>query len=454
MSRAQVRAEMLQPSDNSSTFSQERVVGLLFGLLCVLGLTHQLHRISMAYFEFNTSAQLNLSKPAFELSPELAVCFDYDDIIDDAAQQQLSPTTSSLTLQEIFNLSPNVTDVFHGCNIRFPNTYYVQRFLGIDCLAYFAVTRFYTAHTVCYNFGVREKGEYEFATAASAIEKPAMAFEIDLSLKHFSRVNKVRPIVHDGFGLPVVSLFFASFYGRYFNLSHVTTRNYFHLAGSMISNTLLKRPYKTHCVEYPDLEGKATYFKRCLTNKTLRYFKKFPFSEIIGETENLYNLSHAHISNQDLENLRFVRKLGELEEECNSLCRDDDCFMSYTITQLLATGANVHENRIRFRVDLPKNPSFVLEHRPLIRFWEYLVYIMSCLGTWLGISALQLNPLRVYKRLHPMSHRTCSGRRHVMLFEYLRRQSQQDVFLRQLLMRVEALENSHKRSLFYQFGIH
>lgn len=47
---------------------------------------------------------------------------------------------------------------------------------------------------------------------------------------------------------------------------------------------------------------------------------------------------------------------------------------------------------------LPIWPISRIEHRPLFGLNDYIIYVMSCLGTWLGLSVIAMNPVKLFDK--------------------------------------------------------
>lgn len=78
------------------------------------------------------------------------------------------------------------------------------------------------------------------------------------------------------------------------------------------------------------------------------------------------------------------------ESICDSECRQEPCHITYTKSNMVVT---VHDIA-QFIVKIPPEPFTKVTCHPSIRLIEFLVYILSCFGTWFGISVLGLNPLK------------------------------------------------------------
>lgn len=104
-----------------------------------------------------------------------------------------------------------------------------------------------------------------------------------------------------------------------------------------------------------------------------------------------------HVTTEDMKNETISRKLLQIEKECKKRCPRRACHAHYTITKLIV---NHLEDFHGINVELPQDPFISVKHRPSLLFAEFLVYIMSCFGTWFGLSVYALNPLLIARKRH------------------------------------------------------
>lgn len=137
---------------------------------------------------------------------------------------------------------------------------------------------------------------------------------------------------------------------------------------------------------------------RCLVDKVLKKLGKLPFSTLIAEDDfDNDTINHNIITAQELHNDTIRTTLRTVERECSRTCPSHGCDSSIMVTELLLTGETA-DNSIQFRVNLPNFASFYVQYLPFMILNEYLIYVMSCLGTWLGVSVIELNPVEMFTR--------------------------------------------------------
>ena len=338
--------------------------------------------------------------------PTLSVCFRYVDIIDmrrfaaihpslDLLNKNLTARSeairATITVKQIFDLAPN-SSLFIGCDIRFPGNYQMDQFHGTDCDSKFKIDLFYMQKYICYKFQLLSEGHYRFDEIASSLNYAGMAYTIGLNLSYFNGSDYILPMVHDGSYFPSTSKMFATQIRRFVNLPHIRTRNLFHFSNTYVTNLKLPAPYATNCSKFT----KVGYcFTLCLINESTKRFNKYPFSEIVGVSSR-HDQNKRIITTSDLENKTFSHELSEIEQSCGHTCRSPYCNDTLSITEILSFG--FYKDALWFRVDLTKELLFLVAYLPLMKINEYSIYVMSCLGTWLGISFLQLNPIPLIRK--------------------------------------------------------
>ena len=57
-------------------------------------------------------------------------------------------------------------------------------------------------------------------------------------------------------------------------------------------------------------------------------------------------------------------------------------------------------NETQVRVNIPNYPTIIISYEEKFGLLEYCIYVMSCFGTWLGISMVNLNPVTLLEWIH------------------------------------------------------
>lgn len=164
--------------------------------------------------------------------------------------------------------------------------------------------------------------------------------------------------------------------------------NLIRLSYLVLEKWFLPAPFPSNCFNYPLYDGQRTCVKQCTMKRAQLTFNKVPFNQIIVEP-----LNFKHISHWDTQNETLSRQLNMIEDFCRLKCPKWNCYVTHAITN--------HEiapsNDLTISVFMSSLPSISIRNLIKIRFSEALIYVLSCLGTWYGVSILGLGSI-VLKR--------------------------------------------------------
>lgn len=151
-----------------------------------------------------------------------------------------------------------------------------------------------------------------------------------------------------------------------------------------MANEKLPYSYQTNCKNH----DKTYCTRKCINEKTIDEFNKLPFSFPIHEVAHLrYKLMWSVHLNDPVKAEIFYN----LTRKCNNICSAADCYSSAVITRLYEELTD--ENLLRFRVNIPKEPSTNITYIAELHLTEVIVYLLSCFGTWFGVSVLGLKTI-------------------------------------------------------------
>ncbi|KAI1304878.1 hypothetical protein HDE_01664 [Halotydeus destructor] len=335
--------------------------------------------------------------------PILSVCYYYPDIIVDTDDEAyLSVDIRQLiTLQGLFNMSASTKDMFETCSMRYTGDPGWIEYYGRECNAIFEVTRFFTQEYLCYKVAPRANisTDYNYENVASTMWASGMTYEVGFNNSRFDSSYLTVPVIHQlSEVLPAVSIYFApQIIRRDRTRNDIGGTNYFLMTYSSIGNYMKPPPYDTNCSDYEEpglfIKSRQGCYSQCLINHTLTGLNKFPYSVITSEDLD-YNFDRRHITYKDIEDEKVQSKLSEYEKLCDSICLMPNCREVFTLTEL-----RFSDNRadsIFYRMEIPRSPNFDIYHYTKVPLNAFILYILSCFGTWLGINAISLNPVHAY----------------------------------------------------------
>ena len=378
-------------------------------VIALIGVSVQVYQISDTYFRYSTKTNVLVNVENDIESPALSICiktlvfikideeqakitFNQDDYHQILLYQKQPNRVDEhgnllynklLTLNRIFKFAKNVS--YHACYYRNPNDQ--REIINLnksECDSMFMVDKYVTEDLVCYRFQLATFPKYQFRQNMEAANAPGFIYGMVITFDDHKL--SLTPNVHSPDSYGSISRLYPA---ARMNLG---LQNYMRLSYARYSVTRLPRPYQTMCRSLIDSYTQTGCLKQCgLTQMTslgvLPYAEEYDNNDLTNYGNwSIVSLTDKRISAEQFQSNR---------KKCAKAC-DDNCYDEWYTTDVQEV-----ENRtvwsmpwFLLRVDLPNRPFTAIEHKPQLLFNEYVIYVMSCFGAWLGISFLDLNPFK------------------------------------------------------------
>lgn len=380
----------------------------IFWSFCLFCLIFHVSEISLDYFAYTASAKVRLDIPQNVTLPSLSACWRYADVLSnefltrinqqpvnfdnsDTTGQTVNKIQSLVTLKDINDHTPQIDDLYLDCIIRFPREYVIQWFKKDECKAHFRIEKFVSQQFVCYRLQLTGDGSYDYSTVAASLAFPGMSFLFTFDINKFKQAQLVKPIVHLRDTWPFRDVYFAPELRRFNTLDQQEKfTNFIYMSYQAFKYERLPPPFSTQCHHY-DGTSQDECFKRCIIQRTLQQFKLLPFTELYIPRLDSVPLDKQIISNYFTNETHNARLLKSLEQECDHKCHWVDCESTFFVSVVRSLGSR--DDGISFRANVPCYPSYQLVYQAVMPLYEYITFVLSLTGTWLGLSIFNLNPI-------------------------------------------------------------
>lgn len=393
-----------------------RPLSCLFVLVCTFGFLYQIINLTDIYFAYETTSEVILHLPAILVAPDLSICLRYIDIFDyerynrnankslfkDAYPDNVMK--SMFTLDEISDYTPSVSDFLDECKIRLPHSFEMRYTKRAGCNEFFKVTKFYLQEYMCYWVGLvhgkdspKEYYSYDQDLVATSLFLPTVFYQLVLRTKFISLTQHLKAILHLYPNYPTVSCAYAPVINRRASTDNKSEPvNSFRLTYSSVDITSLPAPYPTACLDYRSLGTKISdrnhCFNHCLSNRTYYDLNRRPFSAI-----GIKPRPEKHLNAVDFSNSSVSEIYRKIIHRCFVICRSVDCSIKYTITTA-ALETRSFESSLKFSVELPRESFYSIVVFPKLPLSQFILFILSSLSTWFGVSAIHFDPIKLIKR--------------------------------------------------------
>ena len=363
------------------------IFNLSFHLLCLIGLSWQITQISINYFCYGVLSDIKIIMPGRIDSNALTICFRADEMYNHSVYRDLITKSGfnyesiskkkSLHSNFVFNLT--LEDRFQLAINGF-NLFYSKEAVSFRSLS-FEVLPFTISSEICYQLHV-----------------------VDKQLK--SMLSPISPGVQEGYALPVNAM--RNITGMYIVLSPVRRLPWsefstvdritefesknatvvFFVSSYSMNISKLKPPYTDRCVDYTSFGYEDVYdaIRQCLNAAEIE-----EYNELSGA-----QLFTMNSTNQGMKIASFVHTENRnLWETCLNRYGNDDCTMEtmFTVNTMKTTKDSFYEDVLLFGVSRSKQASLVITSKARIDDIDFTTYILGALGSWIGFSFLNINPI-------------------------------------------------------------
>ena len=383
-------------------------IRIIFFAIAIIGFLVQIMLITTEYFSYLTTSSIETITVESTRAPGISLCVPFREMINidllgkGFAQNGLKNDTTNefnieslLTLAEIFKYTPEVP--LSGCRIRWPRKFHVETYNASHCNHWFTRKKLVSEEYVCYKYQLFDDGLYDFKTTAKAFNYQGLTYQIIIDRQHFERASFILPRLHDNALVGSISKMYSRTY-----ISILTGLNFGRISDATYKTSLLPSPYVTHCVK----QYQQICLKSCSIRLSLNAFNKLPYSEIYTQDDiEEFSFDKKLISPWFLKSDDNSMKFRNISKTCEDQC-PRSCEQEFRITYIITVAKLDHIDGFSFRVDLTQWPVTHIRHSPNMDFNEYIIYIMSCMGAWLGLSFINLNPFN--RRTNLRNRKLCN----------------------------------------------
>ena len=369
------------------------VASLLF---CVTGCGFQLSQVGKVYFSYKSRADLTISLAVKLQLPYISLCFRFMDLIDKFEQEAHNNSFNSrelngvngdwyykfwstLKIREIFNYTPPIDDLVLSCFIRNEkNLWIVDANSKQECLKKIKSAKYIHRELICYKIDPFINNEtIESLPVANSIEFYNSQFMIVLNHTSFKRALFMASFVH----IPGSSEYIDSTQNKLEVLSDDEEKGDFFVWYTTVTLNKLPPPFDTACEQGLSNTTGTEIGLQCMNVKLKRKFEKvFPFPHLYN-----YNSNDTLLSAHDLAtNPAIANEVSRQRTRC--IRSRIKCKLlhtqSYVSIRTGKRGSNIY-------VYIPITTTFSVDSTPNMVLMDFVIYMCSCLGIWIGFSVWQ-----------------------------------------------------------------
>ena len=376
-------------------------LSLLFKVTCFLGLSWQLIDISSEYFKYKVNIQTFVFIPDEVEDLSMGICLPIEIIIDYKkfnSEYQYQWTSKkfaekgmldNLSIQEIYNYTYHAESIVYDA--WYDNEVSNSTWSKTNLSASMKIQKYFFARNLCYLFSVR----YFKPLSVEQLSGDTVAY-IQFG-KEISETEKVLLFLSEKDKIP----FRETIRGRYIFRGNSSKKlDQFESSHYIIKKQLLPPPHETECFNYSNLNitNSRECIERCVVGKCFEKWHAISMESLVPNEADDYRF--VRISNND----KYRAELNEMRLSCQSRC-PKSCNDVHTVTIKESSAHmawDVLSNNtisIKWERQTPSVLSVKLSCRPIQSLTELILYIMSSISTWTGLSMMSFTPIVLLRSL-------------------------------------------------------
>ena len=390
---------------------------LLFKVICLIGLSCQLFDIFNEYFQFkvNFRAIVFIPEEVEELS--MGICLPIEFAIDynkfnSNFRYNWTPKEffqngmlQNLSIHQIYNYTYDADKIVYA--VSYNNKYWNVRWSKTSLSSIMKIQKYYFAKKLCYLYSVRS-----FKPINVDQLRGSSVGTVDFS-NQLSETSQVWLFIAEKDKIPVRE----TIKGRFIFRGNSSIKlDMFQSSHYIIRKELMQAPYETSCFSFSNLNFTSSIecLERCVVLKCFQKWGAISSDSLLKDKIKDYKFVRI------LNYTKYLAELNEIREFCQSSCPNTTCEDTQVFT-IQESGAYVGlESLTEKNVSIewqrltPSIPSITISCRPTTTWPQLMLYIMSSVSTWTGLSMMSFNPILLFpilsrikstSRILPLQHR-------------------------------------------------
>ena len=388
--------------DSDKIPSLKRWWNFTFKIICFCGFSYQLQNIMISYFSYGTVTKTQIVTPEAIGIPGLHYCFLllHDSINTSAIETKYNIKVTNRSSEEVYNLMDHISigdmfefapkDPIESCIIRDETGTRIVYGDSQVCNSFFRTTMYIVQQYICYKTVPIEQKMFPFRAIVSSLLYERLIYEIALK-KNFDSSRKVRTLISD-WEFPVMESAYAPAFYKEENKSVSLL-----VSCNNMTTKWLGYPYDKFICQKEDQMEFFRCRDSCIEQKTLSQYGRLPFTSFYDNLSHNQS-QHKLVSDGMLQNLSVGKEGNEWYTECESRCPTFPCSYSYCLTNGILGARNTFNSLSTVRVESSTYPTTFMTSYPQVTVLDFIIYVLSSLGTWFGFVIISCDPSNLLQR--------------------------------------------------------
>ena len=375
---------------------------LLFKVTCLMGLSWQLFELSTEYFKYKVNSRTTVFIPEQVEDKSMGICIPVVYSIDykkfnTELQSNWTPDEFdrkemilNLSIHEIYNYTYDAENILY--NVDYWEDVWGGSPNRTNLSSIMDMQKYFFRSFICYLYSVR-------SLKPLSVHWLTGSYVVYLAFgKQISETPSFRLFVAAKARIPFRETIEARYISRG---SSPTKLDNFQSSHYTIREQLLPPPFETDCFIYSELNftNSIECTESCMVLKSFKKWGRIPFRSLVPN--NAVDYKFVEVSNYT----KHYAELDQIRLFCQASCPNRSCDDTQVVTiHEKQTHLNFYNTTkknisILWERKTPSIPSAKILSRPTSTLTDLILYMMSSVSTWTGLSMMSINPFLLLRSL-------------------------------------------------------
>ena len=369
----------------------KNVMNIVTICLCLTGLLFQLSMIADRYFKFQTRSEVQLSIPHEISTPQVSSCWFLQDIMKGKgfkSKLDYYEKLNEMSIKEIFESTPPTDYILNekqACTIRFPHQLAARKPYPnrIECMKMFTIEKYIQRDFICYKFelvAIDPKNKLSITEYSLSPQAPGLIYRIWMNNSIFRTVDSFTAFTHSKSTSDLHDSMFSRYLWYKTDLESKVSDLIIDVTYSRVTLKRLESPFDTACRNFYPYSSSNSLLYQKMNEETMKVLHRVnTFYPVKNHT-----LKHQMVNAHALRNDIFLEEYNEIFKKYNVSYLD--CFLSYYVSKVSISFGDM----VTVGVFWPQDSRIKMEQVPNIELIDFLLYVCSSFGIWIGVSVLSI----------------------------------------------------------------
>ena len=381
-----------------------------FMLFCFVGCVVHCVIVGRSYFEYPTVSSTSVFMPEMFTPRPITACLYFNDFVDlDRMNKDLGTKylrediyqtnfdQDKMTIAQIFNYTTDVNNLFEFVWIKDAKREWSDEIRGSRILDFVNITKYAQGEYICYKITLKKVEAMDYLEGATISREEQLLSDFRFS-DAVSEVSVVKFMLTHKSHISSQAFISTNKLWRQLYMEGNDSKakfNYFYVSEHAIELSSLPNPFHAGCRDYIEIGFYDRWhcIDECLANAVLQTFGEVSLFTPVTKPSH-----HMPFYLRDLWSNKTDQQYRKIRQDCQfKHCKNPDCNQTITVTDQTPDSTRAHQREFVVWHKLSPKLSFKVTLSPEFSEISFILYLMSIISTWLGLSMLSFNPFKFFE---------------------------------------------------------